>query len=1017
MTSKDKSIVLGAVAEIDLKGEQIPLLLMFGSNNQVFFVVGSHRFKFFLLPEESQLPEGFKATYTNDNGNAFDISELLRELIPSIADELPSELRVKLKDVTIAYRKLDSTKSSKESVTTTSGHPKDNSALLLLFRLGFDIDLAKLPLIGDKIPADKHFALKNFQVTYVSQALNKASAQLFPTDSKLNLAPSTNNEEIVLGSGISLSAELQVDNDPQILSLPLSRPKKKRQPGSKKQLSQSQDRNSSGSDSSKIAPNKSDKPSSVSTKVATDTTEIWFNLDKTLGPIAFQKIGVQYRPKESEVWFLLNASLSVGGLTLACNNLGVGSSLTKFKPKFSLDGISIHYSGSDAVEIGGAFLRKTRDQLDKNGLPKKDSQGNRLIYEEYSGAAIISTKLKNKKITLTAIGSYTEIDGQASLFVFALLNYPLGGPPAFFVTGLAAGFGYNRSLKIPETVEAVADFPLVRLAMGKQPSKSAQNGGESDLLPILDDLGPYIPPARGEMFFAIGVKFTSFKIVDAFVLLVVKLGKKLEIHVLGLATLTAPPAIEGISNHIEPVAEARLALKAVFIPDDGILKVEAVLAEGSYIFSKNCYLSGGFAFYTWFSGEHEGDFVLTLGGYHPDFKIPDHYPCVPRVQLSWKLNDHLSIKGSAYFALTPSALMVGGGLEASYNKGDVQAFFKIEANFLVAWQPFFYTADSSVEIRASAKIKLIFEKTISLNVRANLSIWGPPFAGRARFEVGPISIEIRFGDGSCPKPKTLTWPEFQKSLLPAKEKVCSISISDGLLSKIGQGEQESWSVNAKELVFVTQSAIPSSRIEIADIQEKSLLDISNRNTEIGIRPMGVTSKDFEATYKVSIFRVTDKTLVNKDFEYKPIYKNVPSAVWKASTGSLPHLPPGPNEEKLVKQVLSGFEIRPGKSVEPGKSQEIEAEKLLAGSFKGSEYRWSQILAPQVYKDADNTSQNGSTSQNTLKPLAQVLEKKTNQERRQSLLDSLKLNSKKQEITVSKSFAEDLLSVPLLVSML
>ncbi|HEY9301845.1 MAG TPA: DUF6603 domain-containing protein, partial [Phormidium sp.] len=702
MASNEKSIVLGAVVEIDLKGEQIPLLLMIDIDldNRIFLVIGSRRFEF------SQFSEGFKATYKSINGDALNISEVLRELIPSIANELPGDLRVNLEEVMIAYRKLDSTKSSSKS-----GQSKDNSTLLLSTHLGFDINLAELPLIGDKIPAEIDFKLKSFQIAYVSQDLNKASVQPFAQDLNLNLDRVTNDEQIVLPSGLNLFVELQLGSDAQFLALSLNPPKKKtpsktQQPPSENQRSpvpSSENPKSLVPSDSQIAPKKA---TSLSTNFGSEQIELWLELNKAIGPIAFQKIGVQYRQKESELWFFLNASLSVGGLTLACNNLSVRSSLSEFKPKFHLDGISLHYSGSDAVQIGGAFLRKTRPQLDENGLQKKNAQGNPLSYEEYSGAAIISTKLKDKKITLTAIGSYTEINGEVSLFVFARLDYPLGGPPIFFVTGLAAGFGYNRTLKVPETLEAVADFPLVRLAMGEQSSKSSGKAGELDLLSVLDHLGPYIPPARDEMFFAVGVKFTSFKLVDAFILLIFKLGKKLEIHILGLATLTAPPIIEDVPYNIEPVAEARLAIKAVFIPDDGILKVEAVLTEGSYIFSKKCYLSGGFAFYTWFSGEHEGDFVLTLGGYHPDFKIPDHYPRVPPVQLSWRLNEHLSIKGSAYFALTPSALMVGGGLEASYQRDNVKACYKIEANFLVAWQPFFYTADVSVEIRASAKINL-----------------------------------------------------------------------------------------------------------------------------------------------------------------------------------------------------------------------------------------------------------------------------------------------------------------------
>lgn len=994
MTSNDKNIILGAVAEIDLKGEQTPLLLMFDSNNKIFLVIGSRRFEF------SELPKGFKASYKNVNGTAFNISEVLSELIPSLADELPRNIPVKLEQVLIAYQKHDSSDASTKPASSKPEPPKDKSNLIFSTRLGLDINLGELPLIGDKIPQEIDFKLKSFQILYASQNLDQKSIQPFAEDIKINLDRSSADDEIILPSGLNLFAELQIGKDSQFLSLPLSRPKKKAISQSPQKLSEKE--KTPTPPSPKATPNKS---TSLSTNFDSEQIELWLELNKVLGPISFQKIGIQYRPKESELWFFINASFSIGGLTLACNNLGVGSSLSEFKPKFCLDGIAIHYRGSDAVQISGAFLRKVRPQLDNKGEQKTDNQGNPLFYEEYSGAAIIGTKIKDKKITLTAIGSYTEIDGEASLFIFALLDYPLGGPPAFFVTGLAAGFGYNRSLKVPEKVEDVANFPLMRLAMGEK-------GGEIDLLSVMNDLGPYIPPARDEMFFAVGVKFTCFKLIDAFVLLIVKLGKKLEIHILGLATLTAPPAI---TDDIEPVAEARLALKAVFIPDDGILKIEAVLTEGSYIFSKKCYLSGGFAFYTWFSGEHEGDFVLSLGGYHPEFKIPDHYPRVPRVQLSWRLNEYLFIKGSTYFTLTPSALMVGGGLEVSYQRDNIQACFKIEANFLVAWQPFFYMADISVEIRGSAKINLyLTETTISLNVGTSLLIWGPPFAGRAEFKVAGISVSIAFGDGNAPRPKCLDWNEFQKSLLPAKSEVCSISISDGLINKIKEEDQETWIVNAKELVLVAQSAIPSSEVEIADIQENFISDISHRNTEIGIRPMGVRAKEFKATFKITIIR--DKKPVNQDFKYQAIYKNVPAAVWKPNNGPISYLPPGQDEEKLVKKALSGFEIRPGKSVEPGKSQEIDVEKLLSEeSFPGIEYNWSSILLSQADNGAKNNSANEIICEDTIAKLTQALKNKTNHQRRQNLLNSLGFQDQKVKTNISESFANDLLGNPILVS--
>ena len=48
-------------------------------------------------------------------------------------------------------------------------------------------------------------------------------------------------------------------------------------------------------------------------------------------------------------------------------------------------------------------------------------------------------------------GPPTRPASYTSLFVFVALSYPLGGPPCLFVTGLGGGAGYNRRLIPPQT--------------------------------------------------------------------------------------------------------------------------------------------------------------------------------------------------------------------------------------------------------------------------------------------------------------------------------------------------------------------------------------------------------------------------------------------------------------------------------------------------------------------------------------------------------------------------------------
>lgn len=978
--SPSPSLTLGIQAEFALSDQPTSILLVVendpASNQQkVYLILQQRRFEFATLSTPTDSFAGFTAAYSNKIGDSVDIAELISDLIPSIADRLPSGLAFSLQQVFLAYQKAPNSAKNQTQASPT---------FLVGATLGLDINLADLPLIGDKLPADFIPRINGVQILYAYQDISAELINSLKLPQGLSLPSVSASEQEktetppAMRSGLYLSACLTLENNPQWVTLPLSRSKK-----NKSNAASSQDGDTSPESDTSISKTeqnpKNEKFNALAQAPANvDDTITWMDVNKKLGPLTLQQVGMQFQ--NSELWFFLNASLSFGGITLSCNGLGVGSSLTEFKPKFRLNGLGIHYSGSGCLEIGGALLRTTQTLKDEQGTIKLDDNGNRITYEEYSGAVIIGTSIKGKKITLSAIGSYAEVSGEASLFVFALLDYPLGGPPAFFVTGLAAGFGYNRRLNPPETVEAVEDFPFVKLAMGGE-----EKG--KDLLQILGSLGPYIQPASGEMFFAIGIKFTSFKIVDAFILLIVKLGKRTEFHILGLASLVAPPGAEDLGIG-EPVAEAKLALKAVYIPDEGVLRVEANLQKGSYIFSKKCYLSGGFAFYSWFSGEHEGDFVLTLGGYHPKFKVPSHYPQVPRLKLEWQLNKDVLIKGEGYFALTASTLMAGVCLEANFEKGDVKATFKIEAHFLIAWKPFYYEATVALEIRASVKI---LWKTVSLDIRASLQIWGPPFSGRAFLEVGPISVEMSFGSSLPPMPKALTWQEFKASLLPADTAICNITVSDGLIRKLERDKVEEWIINPKEFAISTDSAIPSTTTNITELNGS----ISCPN-KISIRPMDLKSS-LSSTHKIEIRRKNDKNeLVNQEFSYQPILKRVPTALWGEG-----FIPRDPNAPQFVENVLCGFHIIPKPPKEVQKSQEIAYEKLLLGHpSPGKPWQWKGVYLPNFTAGSASGTKNMQDGINSL----------SIQNRRNLFLKNFGF-SPDRDVTIDGSFIKELLGDP------
>ena len=298
-----------------------------------------------------------------------------------------------------------------------------------------------------------------------------------------------------------------------------------------------------------------------------------------------------------------------------------------------------------------------------------------------------------------------------------------------------------------------------------------------------DDVRKAVLPSYGDYWLAMGVRFSSFEMIKAFALLSVSFGSELEIGLLGSAAVTVPKGVEPG----KAVAYAELALKVVIKPAEGTMKMEARLTDESYIFYKDCHLTGGFAFYIWFGGPLAGDFVLTLGGYHPKFICPSHYPIVPRLGVNWPVTPELTITAEMYFALTPSCLMAGGKLSAIYQSSGVRVWFIVYADFLLSWKPFYYSIDIGISLGIEVDLGAT---SLNIHMGAQLQLWGPEFAGLVQIDLTVILITVRFGqDKQAPPP--LTAREFVESFLPPPPKelkgsqtnsnVITIQINSGLI--------------------------------------------------------------------------------------------------------------------------------------------------------------------------------------------------------------------------------------------
>ncbi|PLK44535.1 DUF6603 domain-containing protein [Emticicia sp. TH156] len=682
----------------------------------------------------------------------------------------------------------------------------------------------------------------------------------------------------------------------------------------------------------------------------------WFNLQKNFGPLYFEKIGLAY--KEPDIYVLVNCAATAGGLTIALDGFGVSLPISNFNVSFTISGISVTFQSGPLLISGG--LMGSFEPVDLVG----------------------QLFIKTKTLTIGAIGGYTEVDNHPSLFVYAVLNYPIGGPPYLFVTGLSAGFGFNRSLVLPG-INGVATFPFVQWAMGMNNPPSANPNGNiakqvNDVMQTLITDG-IVAPLAGNNWLTAGVRFTSFEILDSYAMLSIAFGTKFEISLLGLSKLILPPGAGTKGSKLPIIVYAELALAASFSTETGLIAVQGQLTNSSYVLSKDCHLTGGFAFYLWTSGPHFGEFVVTLGGYNPNYLVPDYYPVVPRLGMNWKVTNELSIKGGEYFALTSNAAMAGGYMEAVWQSGGIKAWFSVQADFLIMWKPFYYDISAAVSIGASFKIDLWFTTlSVTIHVGASLHIWGPEFSGVAKVKVAIISFTIAFGAKNQVKQKTISWDSFAKDMLPQKSSdtpkalaasnadtppdpdVCKIVISNGLISQLSDKEGElNWIVNAENFELSTQAVIPSKDWSLSsnitldtDAPNASVA----QNTNFGIRPTGTPQANLSSTHKITITSKEDST-----FKATRTLGKVAKSLWQPVAFDSQGNPilGNPVQDTTLDDVLTGFVIAP--YIKPP-DHTLPIELVNLQYTLAPEFQYFSWAAPYV---PTNDEFEGDTVENTI----------------------------------------------------
>ena len=553
----------------------------------------------------------------------------------------------------------------------------------------------------------------------------------------------------------------------------------------------------------------------------------WLVIQRQLGPLYLEQIGFNATEVEgtvSSVTLLFDGRVELFGLTAAVDQL----SLTWLGGDF-------FDIGQWAVDLNGFAVSADLSGVSLAGgmLKSVDRIGDRDV-TSYVGMLLGRFGIYG----LSVFGGYTDDAGTPSFFVFGAFNGPIGGPPAFFVTGIGGGLGINRRLVVPSDPAELPSYPFI---YALDPYASIP-----EPMQALRDLNEYFGPERGTFWFAGGISFTCFSLVDGIAVIAVSFGNGLEINLMGLARMALP-------SPAAPLVSIELGLLARFSTSEGVFMIRAALTDNSWLLYEDVRLTGGFAFMVWWKGPLSGQFVLTIGGYHPDFHR-EGYPEVPRVGLSWQVSPQISIKGGSYFALTSEALMAGVGVEAVADFGWAWVRASFGADGLVYFDPFWFDVEVRASISAGVEIDTwLGTISFSITTGCGVHVWGPDFSGEATVEVGPCSVTVPFGSGAERPGIQQDWPGFVEKYLESAgdgvaRAITAMSGRGSLPSATG-GERSApppdgtverpFEVYAEFELTVTTS-LPTKKFAVglpADVVTPVTLP-DGAGTDLGLNPMG-----------------------------------------------------------------------------------------------------------------------------------------------------------------------------------
>ena len=338
-------------------------------------------------------------------------------------------------------------------------------------------------------------------------------------------------------------------------------------------------------------------------------------------------------------------------------------------------------------------------------------------------------QLQFEKFALTAIGLLTTrmpdgTGGFSLVIMLAVDDFPaieLG--LGFKLTGIGGLLGVNRTVAVDVLQAGLKNKTLDRVLFPPDPVANAPA--------IISTLRSVFPPTPDQYVLGPIAQLSWGKegLLTANVGIVLEFPSPLRLLLLGQMRAVFP-------TQDDPLVRLNLDVLGVIDFDKGEALVLATLYDSKLLAWS---VSGDAAFFLrW---QNQPTFILSVGGFHPDFSAPPELPALRRLTMLLSKGDAVQLRLTWYLALTSNTLQHGARVDLRITASKFRVDGHLSYDALFQFDPFYFV------IVFSAAVTLKWGSHTLAAIQLDGSLSGPSpwhVQGKATFKIWRFSKSVKF---------------------------------------------------------------------------------------------------------------------------------------------------------------------------------------------------------------------------------------------------------------------------------